>query len=195
MDMISLKEISNCESMTDLEIVERLIIKDSQITEYFFFVKCKPLFRSIIGFVFSYTVDYNEFVNELYQDLMKDDALKLRQFDYRSTFLHWLKIVAIRHFIRKRDNLIEDVSKEIFSFEKYDKPDGKENEIAARLDVGRLLGLMENKRYVYVIQKLMLEGEEPEHLAKRMDITTANLYNIKKRAIKSLTHIALKDIK
>ncbi|MTK53106.1 sigma-70 family RNA polymerase sigma factor [Paludibacter sp.] len=181
--------------MTDQEIVQGLIDRNNTITQYFFFEKCQPLFRSIMRLVFSYKVDYNEFVNELYQELLDDDAYKLRQFDYRSTFLQWLKVVAIRYFIRKRNDVIEDVSKEILYNERTDEPDESENKIMARMDVERLLGLIDNKRYVYVLQKLMIEGVPPESLAKNMDITPANLYNIKKRAILALTHIVLNDIK
>ena len=181
--------------MTDQQIIQGLIDKDNGVTEYFFFEKCQPLFRSIIRLVFSYKVDYKEFVNELYQDLIKDDAYKLRQFDYRSTLLQWLKIVAIRYFIRKRDEMIEDSSKEYLYIEKMDQPYESENRIAARMDIERLFSLMDNKRYVNVIQKLVLEGVQPELLAKSMNITPANLYNIKKRAMASLTHVALKDIK
>lgn len=53
---------------------------------------------------------------------------------------------------------------------------------------------MRNERYVYVIRKLILEDVEPETLAKEMRITTANLYNIKRRAMIALTQVALKDI-
>jgi len=193
--MILSKENNKYAPMTDQQIIQGLIDRDNGVTKQFLFGKCQPLFRSIIRFVFSYAVDYDEFVNELYQDLMKDDAYKLRQFDYRSTLLQWLKVVAIRHFIRKRDDVIEDVSKEISLNEKCEKSDEIENSVIAHMDIERLFGLMENKRYVYVLQKLILEGAQPELLAKSMNITPANLYNIKKRAMKSLTHIALKDIK
>lgn len=181
--------------MTDQQIIQGLIDKENAITEYFFFEKCQPLFRSIIRLVFSYKVDYDEFVNELYQLLMKDDAYKLRQFQYRSTLMQWIKTVAIRHFILKRNEMIEDKSKEPLYEGVNDEPDESENETTAHIDLERLFSQMNNKRYVFVIQKLILEDIEPELLAESMGITTANLYNIKKRAMASLTRVALKDIK
>ena len=54
---------------------------------------------------------------------------------------------------------------------------------------------MPTKRYVYVIRHLILDDWEPEQLAKDMNITTANLYNIKRRAVAQLTRAALNDIK
>ena len=51
--------------MTDQEIIKGLIERDECVTKDFFFVKCKPLFYSIINIVFDYEVEYDELVNEL----------------------------------------------------------------------------------------------------------------------------------
>lgn len=183
------------EEMTDKEIIEGLIERNPQITEQFFFHKCKPLFLSIMRFVFSYEVDYDEFVNELYQYLMEGDAYKLRQFQYRSTVCQWLKTLTLRYFIKRRDELIENESKEPLYEEKDDAElDESESRIAARIDLDRLLAQMANQRYAWVIRKLMIEEETPETVAKNMGVTTANLYNIKKRAMAALTQVAIKDI-
>ena len=93
--------------MTDQQIIEALIARDEQVTRLFFFKNCRPLFMSIIRNVFSYEVDYDEFVNEFYLHLMKNDAHSLRQFQGRSTIYQWIKVVAIRYFIAKRDNMID----------------------------------------------------------------------------------------
>lgn len=66
---------------------------------------------------------------------------------------------------------------------------------SARSDLERVFNLMQNKRYVYVIKKLVLEDVKPEQLAQELGVTTANLYNIKRRAMFALTEAALKDIK
>ena len=66
--------------MTDQEIIKGLIARDNRVTEEFFFVKCKPLFYSVMKLVFYYEVEYDELVNDLYLYLMEDDAIKLRQF-------------------------------------------------------------------------------------------------------------------
>lgn len=64
--------------MTDKEIIQKLIARDERVTQQFFFRDCRPLFLSIIRYVFSYEVDYDEFVSEFYLYLMDDDAYKLR---------------------------------------------------------------------------------------------------------------------
>ena len=178
--------------MTDKEIIQGLIARDKRVTEEFFFVKCRPLFRSIIKLVFSYEVDYDEMVNELYVYLMEDHSSKLRNFQYRSSVYQWLKVLAIRFFVKRRKRMIDNSSQETLSNECLHVV--SDERPMAKVDLERLFSNMQNKRYVYVIRRLILEGWEPEELAKEMNITTANLYNIKRRAMVQLTQAALNDI-
>ena len=180
--------------MTDQEIIKGLIKRDNRVTTEFFFEKCRPLFCKIINLVFDYEVDYDEFVNELYVYLMEDDAQKLRSFEYRSSVYMWLKILAIRYFIKKRGRMI-DVNPQNPPYDGPEQADEANSDGTAEGDIERLFSQMTTERYVYVIKKLMLEDWEPERLAKEMMITTANLYNIKRRAMAQLTRVALKDIK
>lgn len=179
--------------MTDQEIVNALIERDGRVTQEFFFGKCEPLFRSIIRSVFSYRIDYDEFVSEFYIYLMEDDARRLRQFQGRSTIYSWLKIVAIRYFVAKRDQLIEKESEEPLIGKGQLRLSGDyESATDAQMDVARLFSLMPNRRYVYVIRRLVLEEADPQDVAEEMDVTVDNLYNIKKRAMAELTKLALK---
>jgi RNA polymerase sigma factor (sigma-70 family) len=179
--------------MTDKEIIQGLIARDNRVTEEFFFVKCRPLFCSIMRKVFDYEVDYDEFVNELYVYLMENDASKLRKFEYRSTVYQWLKVLAIRFFIHKRGRMIDDTSKET-PYDVHQQTADVENNMTSKGDIERLFDDMPNKRYVYVIRRLILDDCEYEDLAKEMNITTANLYNIRRRAMAQLTQAALKDV-
>ena len=180
--------------MTDQEIVKGLIERDEYVTKDFFFVKCRPLFCSIINIVFDYEVEYDEMVNELYLYLMEDDAIKLRNFGYRSSVYQWLKVLAIRFFIKKQARMIDNASGES-PYDKQDQIATPESCVAVGSDMERLFEAMPTKRYVYVIRRLILEDSEPEEVARKMSITTANLYNIKRRAMAQLTRIALNDIK
>ena len=174
--------------MTDQEIIEGLIARDERVTEEFFFGQCRPLLCSIIRLVFNGGVDYDELVGELYLYLMENDAARLRGFEYRSSVYQWLKVLAIRYFIKRRNRVIGDVSHE----PPYEDECGEDSH--ASEDLERLFGLMPNKRYVMVIKRLILEDEEPERLASEMNINVANLYNIKRRAMAQLARVALKDI-
>ena len=180
--------------MTDREIIEGLIARDNRVTENFFFDKCRPLFCSIMKKVFDYEVEYDEMVNELYVYLMENDAIKLRNFEYRSSVYQWLKVLAIRFFINKRGRMIDDTSQET-PYDGRQQMADSETDMTAEGDMERLFNNMPSKRYVYVIRRLILEDWEYEDLAKDMNITTANLYNIRRRAMAQLTRIALNDIK
>lgn len=183
--------------MTDQQIIQGLIDKDKHVTEEFFFQRCKPLLCDIINTVFDHRADYDELVNELYLYLMADDAAKLKGFQFRSSVYQWLKVLAIRFFIKLRDKggVIDDESKESL----YDCCRNVDNMEAdtyndAQKDLERLLEAMPNRRYAFVIRRLVVDDIEPKQLTEEMDLSTANLYNIKTRAIRQLTEIALKDI-
>ena len=185
--------------MTETEIIEGLLARDNKITYEFFYTykekSCRALLTNIINYVFSYPVEYEEAVSEFYAYLMEDDGRKLRQIENRNTLFGWLKVSATRFFIKKRDNLIENRSQEALldrtAKETYVDDYAKEN---ARKDVLRILFRMKNKRYAYVLQQLILHDLEPEELAKAMNITTANLYNIKRRAMAEFTEVARQDV-
>ena len=178
--------------MTDFEIIEALIARDNEVTQEFFFERCRPLFYAIIHKVFDYEVDYDEFVNELYIYLLENDATRLRQFEGRSSLLTWLKVTVTRFFIRKRDQLIENQAKDTL----YEEMEIAENHSElSELDVQRLLLAMPNRRYSHVVQRLFIDEYTPEELAAEMHITTDNLYNIKRRAMRQLMQVALNDIR
>ena len=182
--------------MTDKQIIEGLINRDGEITQKFFFEQCRPLFTSIIRSVFSYKVDYDEFVSEFYIYLVEDDGRRLRKFEGRSSIFSWLKVVAIRYFIAKRDELIEKESEEPLIDKGLRRAMySDEASCDAQMDVARIFALMPNRRYVYVIRRLVLEDTEPQELADELDVTVDNLYNIKKRAIAEFTKIALKELR
>ena len=182
------------QSMNDHQIIEALIARDEQVTRQFFFGNCRPLFLSIIRCVFSYEVDYDEVVNEFYLNLMENDAYRLRQFQGRSTIYQWMKVVAIRYFIAKRDSMIGNESKEtLLDSVVQNETVDEEKKMTARMDMEHLFSLMPNRRYVYVIRRLVLQEAEPKVVAQELRTNVDNLYNIKKRAIAAFTEIALKE--
>lgn len=178
----------------DQRIIQALISRDEQMTHDFFFVWCRPLIYSLIRKVFSGEVDYDELVSELYLYLMEDDARRLRSFQGRSSVYQWLKCVAARFFLDRRDRraVIENKSSEPLypvdepSFEPVDAE-------LVRKDIRKMLSMVSNERYRLVLRRLFLEGAEYEELAEELHTSTANLYNIKKRAWTEFTAIVLKE--
>lgn len=183
--------------MDDKQIIEALIARDEQVTQQFFYGNCRPLFSSIIRNVFSYEVDYNEFVSEFYIYLMENDAYRLRQFQGRSTIYQWLKIVAIRYFVAKRNQMIDMTpnaplyDSALLKLQNSSIDDGEG--MVAKMDIESLFSQMPNRRYVYVIRRLILEEADPKDVAEELKTNVDNLYNIKKRAIAALTEVALKE--
>lgn len=181
--------------MSDQQIIDALIARDERVTQQFFFENCRPLFLSIIHYVFSYEVDYDEFVNEFYLHLMENDAYRLRQFQGRSTIYQWMKVIAIRYFIAKRDYMIDNESKDsLLDSAVQSETIDTEKKMTAEMDIEHLLSLMPNRRYAYVIRRLVLQKTEPKVVAEELRTNIDNLYNIKKRAIAALTEIALKKV-
>ncbi len=181
--------------MTDKEIIEHLIARNGLVTQQFFFKDCRPLFISIINKIFSYEVDYDEFVNEFYLYLMENDSHRLRQFEGRSSIYQWLKVIAIRYFLARKNRMIENTSNESLLVEAEREVTTEGRKALALMDIYRMFKFMPNKRQVYAIKRLVLDDAEPEKVAKELNVTVDNLYNIKKRAITALTGIAIDEEK
>ena len=137
--------------MTDQEIIQGLIDRDNRVTEEFFFVRCRPLFLSIIGKVFDYRVEYDELVNELYLYLMQDDAKRLREFEYRSTVYQWLKVVAIRFFIKRRKQMLENSSEDSL-YERQSIFPVDEKDPTAKSDLRRLFSFFPRRQHTLKIR-------------------------------------------
>ena len=64
----------------------------------------------------------------------------------------------------------------------------------ARIDVQAMLEKLPHKRYAMVLKRLIIDEAEPEIVAKEMGIKVNNLYNIKRRALASITRLVLEKI-
>ncbi len=184
--------------MDERELVKALLEHDRFVTQLFFYRNCRPLFMSLIQQFSTKTKqwEYDELVSEVYVLLMENDGRRLRSFTFKCSLYQWLKVVVMRMMADQEDVVIDETSKEplygVVSTENPEKPEGTKT---ARADLERLLERMPNQRYAMVIRKLTLDGYEAEELAREMDVNVANLYNIKRRAIKQLTEVAMQDVR
>ena len=80
---------------------------------------------------------------------MEGDAWRLKAFEGRSSIYQWLKVVAIRFFVQKRDSLIEDKSQEPLN-EIKDTPIDVPSQLTAKIDVEYFKSIAEE----YGIRKL-----------------------------------------
>lgn len=178
----------------DQHIVDALIARDEQVTHDFFFVWCRPLIYSLIRKVFASEVKYDEMVSELYVYLMENDAHRLRSFKGRSSIYQWLKCVATRFFLDRRDRRVVIEEKSSEPLYPVDEPSFEQVETEqVRSDIRKMLSMMRNERYRRVLKCLFIDGMDYDELAEDMNTSSANLYNIKKRAWAEFTAIVLKE--
>ena len=148
--------------ISDRELVDRLLIGDEEIVRYLFFDKCTPMFNYILHRFCPCQLDKNELINELYLYLQSDNWYKLRKgvlMDYRN------QSAPIKEEEKVFDFLPELISK---------------------MDVWNAIRKMNNERYRQVLVDLELKDLDPKVLAREMNVTVENLYNIRHRAVKQL---------
>lgn len=166
-------------SFTDQQIVQGILNNDQQVIKYFFFDKCSSLFTYIVRSVFDEKVCRDELVSELFLYLQTNNWYKIKQFDYRSTLITWVSVVAIRFFVKKR-NMLLDCERQTTQYtieEKLYTPS-----IDSKVDLYSAISRMPNQRYAAVIKKLDLYEEDPKQVALELGITLDNLYNLRRRA-------------
>lgn len=172
---------------TDEELVRGILNNDPIIIEYFFIKKCSNMLVYILNSVFSGHIDKTELVNELFLFLANDNWRKLRNFNYNSSLMTWITVVATRFFIRKRDKLIENESSEALIIESDKLCHGLISEDSVNLHMA--IEAMPNERYQRVIQLLDMQEVSYEDAATELNVSVANLYNIHRRAIAQLRYI------
>lgn len=173
------------EQYTDRELIDRITKNDKAVIEYFFIRKCSPVFLYILRSVFDGKIDVNELVNELFLYLSENNWYKIKQFDYRSRLMTWIRVVSVRFFVKKRNELMKQGG---YSTPSIIKERGFNPLIFIdrRMDLHKALDSMSNNRYRKVIVSLDLKEMPPEQLAKEMGITVDNLYNVHRRALLQL---------
>ena len=175
---------------TDREIVEGILEGNQQISSYFFCTQCKSVVYYIYTKICDGRYQPEEIVNILFLYLSENNWHKLRQFDYRSKLTTWLSVVAVRYFKKMLEGMIETAS--IDTLYSYQADSGTSSDrLESVIDVRAALMRMPNSRYRYVIEALDIREIPPEDLAKEMNITTANLYNIHRRALQQLKAVMM----
>lgn len=158
---------------TDEELVMGILNNDPIIIEYFFIKKCSNMFVYILNSVFSGHIDKTELVNELFLFLANDNWRKLRDFNYNSSLMTWITVVATRFFIRKRDKLIENESSEALIIERDKLCHGLISEDSVNLHMA--IEAMPNERYQRVIQLLDMQEVSYEDAARTKRISCKSI--------------------
>lgn len=175
----------NYKDCDDRQLVAAIVSNDVEAIKYFFNEKCSVLFAYIMANVFDNNVPKDDLPQELFLYLAQNNWYKVRQFDFRSKLMTWVSVVAVRFFQKKREALIEKTSTTTLN-DKMWQDQSTAFYSDRRMDVRAALLKMPNKRYCMVIEYLDLKEVKPEQLAKQMEVTVDNLYNIHRRALVQL---------
>ena len=169
----------------DEQLVNGILNNDRPLIEYFFQRKCSKLFSYILLNVFDGNIDKRELVSELYLFMAHNDWQVFRKFQFRSSLMTYVSVVAVRFFQKKRIALIDSMPTEELN-DKMKHAYNYGTTIEQRMDIHSALQKMPNARYRQVIEVLDLKDVQPEKLAKEMNVTVDNLYNIHRRALLQL---------
>lgn len=177
------------QTITDADYIAGLKMGDPKITEAFFNGLCNYTLSDVRLSLMQGAVDYNELVNELYIYLSTNNWHKL------DTFLgldgcalrSWMVRVIWRFFLQQRDRLLGTVTTSVDDIQLPGTTDELNTEIA--LDVASTFSLMPNKRYVQVLKWMLQDGRDAQEVALLLDMSVANVYNLKHRAIVQFVEI------
>jgi len=182
--------------MSDNDLVSQIILNNKEVIEFLFFEKCSPMFNYILTEIFSRKVDKGELISELYLYLSKNDWKIIRSFEGRSKLTTWLSVVAVRFFLKKRSEMIDSGEKFTPYTDSMDRDSGyyAHTSLSGKIDLLNAIQKLKCPRDRFVVIAMEIEGYEADEIAGQLNVTRANLYNIKKRALERLALI-LNDYK
>ena len=169
----------------DEQLVNGILNNNRPLIEYFFQKKCSKLFTYILLNVFDGNIDKRELVGELYLFMANNNWQVFRNFQFRSSLMTYVSVIAVRFFQKRRAQLIDSPYSTDLN-EKTWKGQTTSSPIDRRMDIQLALQKIPNARYRMVIEELDLQDVRPEQLADNMNVTVDNLYNIHRRALMQL---------
>lgn len=175
--------------LKDVDIVRAILCRDSEVTKYFLYKKCYPLFKSIYDKYYTDCDSWDELATEIYVYIMvpgkQTGICKLAAFQFRCSLTEWLKIVTENYchqLYAKKIDLIGDNScgTDIFSrIEHSFEIDFRGLNMA---DAINIIKMMPNQRYRKLIEYRYIQERSNEETAALMSMTMANYYNKHKLA-------------
>ena len=174
--------------LSDRQLVDMLLTNDEKVVEYVFFHRCDGMFARVINDIFHSQVKKEELITDFYLFLSADNWRRLRQFEFRSELSTWLTVVAIRYFNQKKDeiqtnlgNLEESLMKEVRQipddFDLFDE--------MSRVELYEAIDKLPKSRERMAILG-ELAGKKAETIAEELGCTVAAVYNLTKKARKTL---------
>lgn len=172
------------DNLTDREVVDAILSRDTRISRLYLYEKCYPLFKAIFNNYYTDCESCAEFINDIYLYIMTPSKTtgfnKLQGFRFECTLSLWLKEVCIFYcyarYSRKTkeeaflqtyaDRLKEESQSIDIDFSKIEKE-----------DIVKLTSYMSNSRYAEIIRLLYVEDMTNDEVAETLGMSKANLYN------------------
>lgn len=175
--------------LKDEDIVRAILRRDSEVTKYFLYKKCFPLFKSIYDRYYTDCASWDELAAEIYVYIMvpgkKTGICKLAAFQFRCTLTEWLKIVAenyCHHLYVQKVDLVAEKTGESDILNRIEHSLGFDISSLNMFDLKSVIELMPNQRYRMLIQHRYVDGRSNEETASLMSMTMPNYYNKHKLA-------------
>ncbi len=176
-------------NLTDQQIVQAILNRDTFVTKEFLYRKCYPLFKAIYDKYYTDCQTCFELINEIYLYIMipqkKTGISKLAAFGFRCTLTMWLKVVVENycHQLYARRMEIDRGSEVVSDRNMPDDDSLIENTHRIDMeDVRKILYMMPNQRYRQLIEFRYVDENSNEETAMLLAVTMANYYNMHKRA-------------
>lgn len=177
------------EQLSDKEIVEAILNRETLITKQFLYKKCYPLFKSVYDKYYTDCENVFEFINEIYLYILTPckttGRCKLADFGFRCTLTVWLKIISVHlchHLYVKKIEISGNLSVDDDRNKWKDYSLETDFNTLNMEDVKRVLLMMPNERYRSLIEYRYLEGRSNEETALQLTLSITNYYNVHLRA-------------
>ncbi len=185
-------------SMSDREIVNAILNRDKNVSFFFLYKKCYPLFKSCYEKYYTDCESCIEFINDIYVYIMtpgvQTEKCYLSTFGFSCSFTCWLRIVTenyCRQLFKKRLDIID--TPENVGDRKISEPISPNIDSLNRHDVEIVLSLMPNKRYSSLIRLRYVEEKSNEETADILGMSMDNYYNKHKLAKEQFAKILRKE--
>ena len=171
-------------SMSDRDIVEAILKRDKDVTAFYLYQKCYPLFKAVFCNYYTDCESCIEFINDIYVYILtpsKSTGLcKLEGFRFECSLPLWLKEVSIFYcYARYRRKTKEEAFLQTYSdrLKKEDQSVDIDFTKIEKEDIEKLASYMSNSRYAEIIRLFYIENKTNEEVADILGMSKANLYN------------------
>lgn len=195
--IINMIDIRN---LSDQEIVNAILCRDTFITKEYLYKKCYPLFKVIFDKYYTDCENPIELINEIYIYILiphrETHKSKLQSFGFRCTLTTWLKIVTENYCHQLYAKRIPTDEKNVVTTDRrtIDADSFLINTQKLDMDdVHKILSMMPNQRYRKLIEYRYVDEKTNEETAQLLEMSMANYYNCHKRAKTQYCEILRKE--